>query len=123
MRFGELVDADGLIVAVELELRAGQRLCFYQAGRVTDHEWRGSGSVLKARIIEAGIAEGFVEFDLLRGGESYKAEWADARRTVVRVQSAVGPLARTLVRGAEVRRRVQRRRAGIEPPGTASPSE
>ena len=110
VRFGELVDAEGRIVAIELELRAGRRLCFYQAGRVTDHEWRGSGSVLKARIIEAGIAEGFVEFDLLRGGEPYKAEWADARRTVVRVQAAVGPVARAMVGAAEVRRRVQRRR-------------
>lgn len=110
VRFGELVDPEGRIVATELELRADRRLCFYQAGRVTDHELRGSGSVLKARIIESGIAEGFVEFDLLRGDEPYKAEWADARRSLVHVRSAVGPLARALVSGADVRRRRRRSR-------------
>ncbi len=110
VRFGELVDAAGGIVAIELELRAGKRLCFYQAGRVTDHLWRGSGSVLKARVIESAIADGYEEFDLLRGDEPYKAEWADARRSMIHVRCAVGPLARALVSGADVRRRRRRSR-------------
>lgn len=100
-----LVGADGAPIAVELELQVGKRLCFYQAGRLTDHEWRGSGSVLKARIVERAITDGVAEFDLLRGGEPYKAEWAVAARTVRRVQVGTGLRSRGLLTVAAARRR------------------
>jgi CelD/BcsL family acetyltransferase involved in cellulose biosynthesis len=89
----ELRDADGVAVASELDLRAGSTVSFYQAGRRTEREWRGCGSVLRARIIEAVAADGVDEYDLLRGDESYKADWATDRRELVRVRLTVGALA------------------------------
>ncbi len=88
--FTELVDADGDVVASEVDLLLAGRLSFYQAGRRTDHDLRGSGSVLKARIIAAAIADGCTEFDLLRGDEPYKTEWATSSRRIVRIRTGVG---------------------------------
>jgi CelD/BcsL family acetyltransferase involved in cellulose biosynthesis len=86
----ELVDATGEAVAVELDLVLCDTVAFYQAGRRTEREWRGCGSVLRARIIEAAATEGAREYDLLRGDESYKAEWATGRREVVQCTMGVG---------------------------------
>ena len=54
----ELRAADGRVVATELDLVSGDRLAFYQAGRDTDRDWRGSGSVLKAAIIDWACSRG-----------------------------------------------------------------
>ena len=97
VRFHELVDASGRIIAIEVDFVVGGRMSFYQAGRLTDHDLRGSGSVLRQRVIGAAIESGCTEFDLLRGGEDYKAEWADQRRGLVRVRRGVGPRGRALV--------------------------
>lgn len=86
----ELRDAEGDAVAVELDLVLGATIAFYQAGRRTEREWRGCGSVLRARILEAAAADGALEYDLLRGDESYKEEWATGRREVVRCAMGVG---------------------------------
>jgi len=92
-------DRDGTI-AIELDLRCGDRLAFYQAGRRTEREWRGCGSVLRADLIDLACTEGVVEYDLLRGDESYKADWATARRELVRCREGVGPLGRGVDLGA-----------------------
>jgi CelD/BcsL family acetyltransferase involved in cellulose biosynthesis len=105
----ELRDADGEAVASELDLRAGTTISFYQAGRRTEREWRGCGSVLRARIIEDAAAEGVEEYDLLRGDESYKADWATGRRELVRVRLTVGALAVVTVQVLD--RRTARRAA------------
>ena len=76
----ELVDADGEVVAIEADLVTDDRLAFYQAGRRTDRDWRAAGSVVKAHIIDWACHDGFHEFDLLRGDESYKADWATEHR-------------------------------------------
>lgn len=96
------------IIAVEADLLAGSRVCFYQAGRLTDHRWRGSGSVLKAAVIEHAIAAGRTEYDLLRGDEPYKEEWATSRRPLFRVSAGFGPRGTPLHLGAEANRRFQR---------------
>ncbi len=116
--FTELVDADGRVVATEVDLWAGTRLAFYQAGRLADHELRGSGSVLKARILERAIERGATEFDLLRGDEPYKAEWATARRDLVAVRSGVGPAGVALMAVAEANRvyRAHRDRSTVPAP-------
>jgi CelD/BcsL family acetyltransferase involved in cellulose biosynthesis len=95
----ELVSAAGEVVATELDLVAGNRVAFYQAGRSTEHQWRGAGSVVKASVIEAAAARGASEYDLLRGDEPYKADWATGRRQLVRVRFGVGPLGRPLAAG------------------------
>jgi CelD/BcsL family acetyltransferase involved in cellulose biosynthesis len=108
--FTELVDADGRAVATEVDLWAGTRLGFYQSGRLADHELRGSGSVLKARILERAIARGATEFDLLRGDETYKVEWSTARRDLVAIRTGVGAAGVALMAVAEANRALRSRR-------------
>ena len=95
---GEEAGAPGgsIVVATEMDLVASHRVAFYQAGRLTDREWRGSGSVLKAHIIGWAIAEGHEEFDFLRGDEAYKSDWASQRRELVRVRFGIGPVGRAV---------------------------
>jgi SAM-dependent methyltransferase len=95
----ELVTADGTTIASELDMLAGGRMAFYQAGRLTDHEYRGSGSVLKIACIELGIEAGCTEYDLLRGDEPYKSDWADERRDLVRLMAGVGVGGRVVAGG------------------------
>ena len=96
----ELVSAEGDVIATELDLLCGNSLAFYQAGRRTEREWRGSGSVLRADILQWACSEGFAEYDLLRGDESYKADWSDTQREVVRCRMGVGPRGVALVQAA-----------------------
>lgn len=110
VRFTELATDDDTVVAIELELWAGGRAGFYQAGRLEDRDLRGSGSVLKAKVLRDALDAGAVEFDLLRGGESYKAEWATAQRTLWRAIGGVGPRGLAVAAAVEGRRRVQRRK-------------
>lgn len=79
------------VIASELELLAGRRACFYQAGRLTDREYRGSGSVLKAAALRWAAEAGFEEFDLLRGADPYKDDWASGSRRLRRVRTGFGP--------------------------------
>ena len=90
VRVTDLVDAEGEVVAIELELCVGRRVAFYQAGRIESHDLRGSGTVLKAAVIRDAIDNGALEFDLLRGNEAYKAEWASAQRRLLRAIGGVG---------------------------------
>lgn len=116
----ELVDADGTVVATELDLRSGTTLAFYQAGRSTERQWRGCGSVLRARIIEAAVADGVREYDLLRGDESYKADWATDRRELVRCVMGVGPLGTAALAARSARQALaarSARRATARPSG------
>lgn len=107
----ELVDAGGQSVAMELDLVLGDRCCFYQAGRRTEREWRGCGSVLRARIIAEAVEQGASEYDLLRGDEGYKAEWATARRELVHVVMARGAAGHAAVAARRLRdRRLERQR-------------
>jgi len=107
----ELRDTEGEAVAVELDLVLGSSIAFYQAGRRTEREWRGCGSVLRARIIEAGALAGATEYDLLRGDEGYKADWATDRRDLVRCTMGVGVLGVAAVRARSLRQSLLRRRA------------
>lgn len=115
VRAVELVGPDGAVAATEWDLVAGGRWCFYQAGRSTDHELRGSGSVVKAEVIGRATADGAIEYDLLRGDEPYKADWATGRRELVRVRFGVGALGRSTVAAADawrgLRTRIDARRA------------
>ena len=103
----ELVSAEGDVIATELDLLCGNSLAFYQAGRRTEREWRGSGSVLRADILQWACSQGFAEYDLLRGDESYKADWSDSKREVVRCRMGVGPRGVALIQAARAQRRLR----------------
>ncbi len=128
LRITEVRSADGEVVAIELDLLTPASVCFYQAGRSTEREWRGAGSVLRARIVTDALAEGRDEYDLLRGDESYKDEWATGRRWVVRVRFGSGPVGRVAAGSARLWRqiaptaqllgdRLRRSTSRAEPPG------
>ena len=103
----ELVSAEGDVIATELDLLCGNSLAFYQAGRRTEREWRGSGSVLRADILQWACSQGFAEYDLLRGDESYKADWSDTQREVVRCRMGVGPRGVAVVQAARTQQRLR----------------
>jgi CelD/BcsL family acetyltransferase involved in cellulose biosynthesis len=81
-------------IAIELWLELRGIASFYQSGRSLDHEWRGVGSVLKARVVEDACERGVREIDLLRGDEPYKRDWTDERRTLFTITSVQGLRAR-----------------------------
>jgi CelD/BcsL family acetyltransferase involved in cellulose biosynthesis len=111
VRISELVSADGEVVATELDLLAtgpaGTSLAFYQAGRRTEHEWRGAGTALKAAVVMDACDQGVAEYDLLRGDESYKSDWAEGRRELVRVRTGSGALGKAVAAAAAVWKRQQ----------------
>lgn len=85
----EITDGE-MVIASEIELLAGRRAAFYQAGRLTDKEFRGSGSALKAEVLRWAVRENMTEFDLLRGDDNYKDDWSNARREVRRIRTGYG---------------------------------
>ena len=96
----EITDGEK-VIASEIELLAGMRVAFYQAGRLTDQEFRGSGSALKAEVLRWAVRKGMTEFDLLRGEDSYKDDWSNARREMRRVRTGYGFMGQTRVVGNE----------------------
>jgi CelD/BcsL family acetyltransferase involved in cellulose biosynthesis len=65
-------------------LRYGRSFFFYQSGFDPAYARYGVGVVTMALSIEAAIAEGAEEYDLLHGDEEYKFHWANAVRPLVR---------------------------------------
>jgi len=120
VRISELVSADGQVVATELDLLAtgpaGTSLAFYQAGRRTEHEWRGAGTALKAAVVMDACDEGVAEYDLLRGDESYKADWAEGRRELVRMRTGFGTAGKVVASAAASWKRRQEAKAAAVAP-------
>jgi CelD/BcsL family acetyltransferase involved in cellulose biosynthesis len=69
-----LMRVDGHEVAAEYCLKVGPRVSDLQTG--SDGGWAhyGVGTLIVAHAIQEAIAEGAREYDLLRGGESYKQQ-------------------------------------------------
>ncbi|HEY5875709.1 MAG TPA: GNAT family N-acetyltransferase [Ilumatobacteraceae bacterium] len=78
------------VVAVCVVLYVAGRASYYQAGRLTDPEWRGAGTAVLAASVEAAAAAGCHEYDLLRGSEPYKQDWSSGHRDVYRLVAEVG---------------------------------
>jgi len=78
-----LLKADGQPVAALYGFSAGKTFQFYQSG--FDPQWlrHGMGQVIIGKAIENAIAGGHTTFDFLRGGEPYKAQWAQQSRQTV----------------------------------------
>lgn len=107
----ELVCHEG-VVASSVMLEVADRSSFYQSGRSLDHHWRGAGSVLMGRIVEDACRRGSIEFDLLRGDDAYKRDWATKQYEVVQLLAVKGMPARlallAMVAGRRGRRLVTR---------------
>ena len=83
--------AGGDAVAVMASFEVGGRISYYQSGRDPDHRWRGAGTLLLARVIDDAGRRGLHEADLLRGEETYKADFATGQRQLWRLRCATGP--------------------------------
>jgi len=75
------IDAPGDLV----RLNYGGRFYFYQHGYDERYAAQSIGLVLMALTVEAAIADGALEFDMLWGTEPYKALWARETRVLQRV--------------------------------------
>lgn len=114
--FHELV-ADDEVIACEVGFEVAGRASFYQSGRSTADVWRGAGTMLRAAVVARACRNGLTEYDLLRGDETYKQDWADGQRPLLRLRAASGPGATALLVAALARdglrpvvRRVRARR-------------
>lgn len=79
-----LLSSGGNDVAAALQLVAGDRMLLYNSGYDPSRRDANPGVVLTARCIEAAIAEGFREYDFLRGDERYKYDLGGIDRVVYR---------------------------------------
>lgn len=96
-------------IALEYVLLMGDRAFSYQSGfRSVGHS---PGRTLMCRSMLTAAGEGRVEYDLLRGDEAYKTEYATGARRDVRIR-ALRPTPRAAVwlGGTALRRTVERRR-------------
>jgi CelD/BcsL family acetyltransferase involved in cellulose biosynthesis len=77
-----VLEADGVPIAAFYGWRLGERYAFYQAGFDADWSKFSVGLVLHGRVVEAAIAEGAAEYDMLLGDEAYKFRFCDSTRRV-----------------------------------------
>lgn len=68
------------IAAVYYGLQSRERAYAYLSGFDNTFDYESPGSLLIGHAIAAAISEGSQEFDFLRGGEAYKAEWGAVPR-------------------------------------------
>ncbi len=79
---------DSQIVAVLYCFKYKDSVLFYQAAYDLNWKKYSPGRLLLAYVIEASIAEGAMEFDFLRGDESYKSSWTSDSRIETRIYVA-----------------------------------
>lgn len=107
---------NGAIAAVMYGFALDGRFYFYQHGYDEAHARFSPGLVLMALTIQAAIADGIEEFDMLYGHEGYKTLWAREQRPLSRIQLFPPRITGTLLRRkAETRRalRVMARQLGL----------
>jgi CelD/BcsL family acetyltransferase involved in cellulose biosynthesis len=75
-----LIRVGGETVASLYGFAGGSTFQFFQCGMHPEWKRKGVGQLMTGRAMEEAIALGFSEFDFLRGGESYKAHWAEHSR-------------------------------------------
>jgi CelD/BcsL family acetyltransferase involved in cellulose biosynthesis len=79
-----LLRVNGEAVAALYGFSLGKTFQFYQCGMHPGWTHQGAGQLMIGNSIDEAIRTGHADFDFLRGGESYKAEWAEqSRHTVV----------------------------------------
>jgi CelD/BcsL family acetyltransferase involved in cellulose biosynthesis len=107
------LELDGAPVAVWYGFRFGETEFAYQSGRDPTHEREGVGLVLLAHTIREALDDGMRAYRFLRGGEAYKAHFADADEPVTTWALARTALGSAIVGG-------WRAVAGVRAAGAAS---
>lgn len=77
---------DGKPAASLYGLKYGSVVYFYQSGFNPEYSRYSAGLVIMGMVIESAIAESAEEFDLLHGGEAYKALWSSNSRGLLRLE-------------------------------------
>jgi CelD/BcsL family acetyltransferase involved in cellulose biosynthesis len=80
-----VIRARGRAVVYELCFDFGGRLFSYNGAYRADLGEGSPGTALTAAVIESACARGRVEYDMLRGPESYKLRWSETARTEVQL--------------------------------------
>jgi hypothetical protein len=76
------LDLDGEPVAAWHGFACADTVYFYQSGRDPMRDSKGVGKVLMGAMIRRAIERGYRRFDLLRGDDSYKKDWAALQRPI-----------------------------------------
>ena len=111
--FFEMIDADGVTVAVDAWISAGKRVSSFTGGRGPAAP-RGAGKALLASAIEDACAAGFGEVDLGSGFDDWKERWATKNRPIWDAVATVGFRARSMTRARDIALRARR---GFTRPG------
>jgi CelD/BcsL family acetyltransferase involved in cellulose biosynthesis len=103
-----VLSLNGSVAAVMYGFARYGRFYFFQHGFSDAYAKFSIGLVLMALSIQAAIAEGLTEFDMLYGHESYKRLWAREERRLGRLQLFTPRLSGTLLRREADTRRALR---------------
>lgn len=104
---------DGERVAVLISFITGGRWSTYQLARSLDHEMSDLGTVLRLVAIEDACEAGFVEWDCLRGDQSFKRSFTSRSRSLLRARAAHGAAGRLYLAMARGREWARRRSGGV----------
>ena len=114
---------DDTVAAVMYGFNYGGRFYFYQHGYDDRYSAHSIGLVLMALTVQAAIADGALEFDMLWGTEAYKALWARETRGLQRIEMFPLRLGEAMHRHAADARRgvaqLARRVLSLGSPGAA----
>ncbi len=88
LRLYVLEVAPNEVAAMLYCLRHHDREFYLQAGLDPAYQKIAAGFCLMKLVIERAAADGVLEFDMLRGTESYKRHWTNAEHTTMRVSCA-----------------------------------
>jgi CelD/BcsL family acetyltransferase involved in cellulose biosynthesis len=100
-----LLKLNGRPVAAMYTLSTGKKLSLYQTGVDPDFGKFSVGVVLMHSIINNAIQDGYREFDLLRGAEAYKFQWATGVRELHTFRLFRGQLKSQLAYGTYIIRK------------------
>ncbi|HEX3577275.1 MAG TPA: GNAT family N-acetyltransferase [Thermoanaerobaculia bacterium] len=76
----------GKLVALDVAMQGYEALCTWNGGFLPEYARFSPGNLLLAHEIRVASAEGIGEFDLMRGGQSYKGSWASGCRDLFTVR-------------------------------------
>jgi CelD/BcsL family acetyltransferase involved in cellulose biosynthesis len=110
-----VLELGGTPVAAWYGFRFAGTEAYYQAGRDPSQQRGAVGLVLLAHTIRAAFEDGISTYRFLRGGEAYKAHFADGDEPVTTWASARTPLGAVLVAGWRGSARARAVAAAIQP--------
>ena len=76
------LEVDGEPISFHFGFLCGGRFYWYKPAYVQSYANYSPGKVHIAKLLALGVSEGWTTFDLLRGAEPYKQDWADSERSV-----------------------------------------